>query len=120
MDNKLFLTAVCFLFISFMFYIYLMNRAEMFSTFLVSMNKDKDRRENILKNINIDDIYAVDGYTLDLEKLIEQGIVENKKLKKGEIGCYLSHVHYFKKALNSEIPVLVIEDDIKIKTKRPY
>jgi GR25 family glycosyltransferase involved in LPS biosynthesis len=114
MDNKLFLTAVCFLFISFMFYIYLMNRAEMFSTFLVSMDKDKDRRENILKNINIDDIYAVDGYTLDLEKLIEQGIVENKKLKKGEVGCYLSHVHYFKKALNSEIPVLVIEDDIKI------
>ena len=116
MNDKLFLTAICFLFLSFMFYLFLLNKAEMFSTFLVSMEKDKDRRENILKNINVDDIYAVNGYTLDLDKLIKDGLVENKKLKKGEIGCYLSHVHYFNKALNSDknIPILVIEDDIKI------
>jgi GR25 family glycosyltransferase involved in LPS biosynthesis len=112
--NKLFLTGVCFLFLTFVFYIYLNSRAEMFNTFLVSMEKDKDRRMNILKNIKVDDIYAVNGYNLDTNEMIKQGLIENKKLKKGEIGCYLSHVHFFKKALESDVPVLVIEDDIKI------
>jgi len=79
--------------------------------YLVSLDKDVERRNNVLSKINVDYIYAVDGNTLNLDNLE----IENKNLKKGEIGCYLSHVHLLNKAIGSnKNKILVLEDDVEI------
>jgi glycosyl transferase family 25 len=90
-----------------------MNDRSFLDIFLVSLPKDDIRRKNL--GIKPDYTYAVDGSTLDIDKLKKDGIISNNNtLTKGEIGCYLSHVHLLKKALNSKKPVLILEDDAKI------
>lgn len=89
-----------------------MKERDFFNIFVVSLEKDVIRREKL--GINPDYIYAVNGQNLDIDKLKKDRIVVNNKLTKGEIGCYLSHIHMLKKALESNKPVLVIEDDAKI------
>ena len=111
MDLKLNITCTLLVFLILM-YIFLSIKKENYAKFLVSM--DKKRKENIVKNIEVDDIHAINGYVLDIQKMIEQGLISNNKLKKGEIGCYLSHVHFINKALKENQPVLILEDDIKI------
>lgn len=78
--------------------------------YLVSLEKDIERRNNVLSQINVDYVYAVDGNTLNLDTLE----IENKNLKKGQIGCYLSHVHLLNKAIGNKNKILVLEDDAEI------
>ena len=91
-----------------------MKERDFFNIFAVSLEKDVIRREKL--GINPDYIYAVNGQNLDIDKLKKDKIVVNNNynLTKGEIGCYLSHIHMLKKALESNKPVLIIEDDIKL------
>ena len=79
--------------------------------YVISMEKDKERRDILYKQIKPDEYYAVDGNSLNKEVLIESGIINNKDLKRGHIGCYLSHVHFLEK---SNGITLILEDDAKI------
>lgn len=89
-----------------------MKECDFLNIFVVSLEKDNLRREKL--DINPSYIYAINGQYLDIDKLKNDGIVINNKLTKGEIGCYLSHIHMLKKALESNKQVLIIEDDAKI------
>jgi GR25 family glycosyltransferase involved in LPS biosynthesis len=82
--------------------------------FVVSLEKDYKRREKL--GIIPDYIYAVNGHELDIDEMKKDGIINiNNKMTKGEIGCYLSHIHMLKKALESKKQVLILEDDANIK-----
>jgi len=81
--------------------------------FVVSLEKDYKRREKL--GIIPDYIYAVNGHELDIDEMKKNGIINiNNKMTKGEIGCYLSHIHMLKKALESKKQVLILEDDANI------
>jgi hypothetical protein len=90
-------------------------------TYLVSMDREFMRR--IVLGVKYDYRYAVDGLVLDIKILEKKGVIGQdfleynklRKLRKGEIGCYLSHVHMINKAIKSgKDYVLIIEDDAKI------
>ena len=84
-----------------------------YDIFVVSLEKDYKRREKL--GIIPDYIYAVNGHNLDIDQLKKDGIINiNNKMTKGEIGCYLSHIHMLKKTLETNKQVLIIEDDAKI------
>ena len=84
-----------------------------YDIFVVSLEKDYKRREKL--GIIPDYIYAVNGQHLDIDELKKDGIINiNNKMTKGEIGCYLSHIHMLKKTLETNKQVLIIEDDAKI------
>jgi hypothetical protein len=90
------------------------NITKQMKVFLVSLEKDKERRDNL--GIIPDYIYAVDGSKLDIDKLKADNILsKTNTLRKGEIGCYMSHVELLKKAIQQEDKyVLILEDDAKI------
>lgn len=82
--------------------------------YLISLDKDVKRREK-LTDVNPVLTFAVNGKDLDVDKLKEDGIVSvDCKLKKGEIGCYLSHIYMMNRALETGKSVLIIEDDVKL------
>ena len=85
-----------------------------FDIFLVSLPKDIERRENIGVKPNY--TYAIDGAILKKDELLNDRILsKNCSLRRGEIGCYMSHVHLLKKCLTSKKDyVLILEDDAKI------
>jgi GR25 family glycosyltransferase involved in LPS biosynthesis len=79
------------------------------------MKKDLHRRNNVLNKIKINFIYSVEGLKLNLDKLKSEQIVSHDtKLKKGQIGCYLSHYYLLNKISNNNKPVIILEDDIDI------
>jgi len=81
--------------------------------YLVSLEKDKERRKYL--NIKPDYTYAVDGSKLDIVKLKNENILSKDcKLTKGEIGCFLSHVHLLNKAIDTGKFTLILEDDAKV------
>ena len=83
------------------------NKTDKLEIYLVSLPKDQERRNHL--NVIPDYTYAVDGSALNIEKIIYQ----KNPLTKGEIGCYMSHVHMLKKALKSSSKyVMIIEDDV--------
>jgi hypothetical protein len=90
---------------------------EDFDVFLVSLEKDKDRRENVLKHIKPDFIYAVDGSKLDLDQLKKEGKIKDSTMKRGEIGCFMSHIFLLEKALKNKKNVLILEDDVELDDK---
>ena len=87
---------------------------EKFNVYLVSLDKDKERRDYL--NVTPDYIYSVDGSKLDIDRLKNENIIsKNCRLKRGEIGCYMSHLELLKRSLNSDKYVLILEDDAEIK-----
>ena len=82
--------------------------------YLISLQKDENRRKQL--KIKPDCVYSVNGSTLNKDELIKSNILDkNANLTKGQIGCYLSHIHFLKKAIDSKKKyVLIIEDDAKI------
>lgn len=58
---------------------------------------------------------AIHGETLNIEEMSNKGIVDFriKKLKRGEYGCYLSHMNVWKSILESPEELhLILEDDV--------
>jgi glycosyl transferase family 25 len=52
------------------------------------------------------------GSTLDKDKMIREGVVRNKELRRGEIGCYDAHVRLWQYVIQNKIPrALILEDD---------
>ena len=77
----------------------------------------KKRMEDELKKHNLDGnfIEAIVGYDIDIDKMIENKLINNKldrNLRRGEIGCYLSHIKVWKSFLRSNDKyALILEDD---------
>lgn len=73
-------------------------------------------------NIKFEKITAVDGHTIDRDKLsisIDSDYSRyHKKLSNTEIGCFLSHIECWKRLLQSDAKfALILEDDLFIKGK---
>jgi glycosyl transferase family 25 len=95
-------------------------------TFIISLPKDKKRREYLGSQLQKLDIpfsiaNAVHGASLSAEELEasydrEKAVrLFNRELSKGEIGCALSHVSIYKKMVAENIPyALILEDDASI------
>ena len=89
--------------------------------YCINIEESKDRWDTIRKNakkegLKINRFNAVNGKIHDLNDLEEiHKIKINKKLKKGTVGCALSHILALRriKSENND-HVLIIEDDIKI------
>ena len=90
------------------------NFRDNFDVYLVSLPKDQERRDNL--GVVPDYVFSVDGSTLDKNELENNGtIVKDCTLRKGEIGCYMSHIELLKRSLTSSKKyVLILEDDAKI------
>ncbi len=91
---------------------------------VVSLKRREDRRQHFIENNptldNWEFLDAIDGNLIDNSTLISKGYGTdkswrdpslNRKLTKGEIGCYLSHRNAWIKCVNYDEPVLILEDD---------
>jgi len=88
--------------------------------YLISLEKDIERRNNLLKYVTPDQYSSVNGYKLlPIKVLKERNILEKEDLKKGEIGCYLSHYNIFNKIKNyNHSYSIIIEDDVEFDIKK--
>ena len=92
--------------------------------FVINLEKRIDRKAHFLRmNSMLGDvefIEAVDGSTLTLDKLLRSGFdtdrmwrdpFKNRRITKGEVGCFLSHARAWKKCVELNEPIMVFEDD---------
>jgi glycosyl transferase family 25 len=88
------------------------------------MNNIKTQQSKI--DLPIEIIDGINGDQLDFEQLLDSGIVQRdnyfrgeEKLKKREIGCYLSHMKIYEKIIFDDEPgyTIIFEDDFVIKTE---
>ncbi len=94
--------------------------------FVVNMQKDKNRREHISKELNqyklvFEFVEAVDGNQLDDQHINritqKQKTIDTmgRQMSKSEIGCAMSHLHIYQKMLEQNIQqAIIFEDDIYI------
>lgn len=97
--------------------------------YVINLKHREQRKKNImdeLKKVEIPDnnikiIEAVNGNELNVKNLVNQGIIEIDKsryrpLRKGEYGCYFSHLMCWEQILKNNLPYgLVLEDDVIFK-----
>lgn len=83
--------------------------------YLVSMEKDTERRNNLLKYVTPNEYSSVDGSKLlPRENLKQYNIIEKEDITKGEIGCYMSHYNILNKIKNYNHEYsIIIEDDVE-------
>ena len=92
---------------------------------VLNLERRKDRKESFNRD-NIDKLgdyeflKAIDGRDITLPSLYNQGIIplqgwrdpfHNKKIRKGEIGCFLSHFNAWQRCIKEDEPIMVLEDD---------
>lgn len=88
--------------------------------YIINLENSIQRREKLTANlekhkvINYKFIKAVSGYDLNLEELKSKKIILNDNtLKRGEIGCSLSHIKIYEEILNNDKEIsLILEDDV--------
>lgn len=82
-----------------------------FQIYYINLKKRTDRNEKMIKKlkyfrqfkIGYERIDAIDGNDININKLIFRGILSsNCKLRRGEIGCSLSHIKAWKTFLLSK------------------
>ena len=102
-----------------LFFIYITyNNQENFHTdiptYLVSMEKDVERRQKLYIHVTPHEYSSVDGSKLASKNTLSScGILEDKGLKNGVIGCYMSHYNILNKIQHYNDPFsLIIEDDV--------
>ena len=98
---------------------------EKFKIYIVNLKKDKNRRENIIREVNKQNlnnyeiIDAVDGNKLSQNEL-DIATFKNKKnlnpwnskMSPSQIGCALSHIKVYEKFIKTEFELaLILEDD---------
>ena len=96
-------------------------------TFVINLSHRKDRLDKFKQNnadfISYDVLKAVDGYDVSYSNLQTMGFdtdhewidpILNTSLTKGEVGCFLSHWEVWKKCVEMNEPVMVLEDDARI------
>ncbi len=102
-------------------------------TIVINLPKRKDRLSEFKlindKHITYEVFNAVDGYAIDYDNLLSNGYdvyhqwidpILKTKLTKGEVGCFLSHWKIWKKCVEKNEPILVLEDDAIITDKFSY
>jgi GR25 family glycosyltransferase involved in LPS biosynthesis len=74
---------------------------------------------NSLTNAGFSNIHIIDGVDVRTDEDLERNMFEfgtkylGKKLSRGQIGCFLSHMKVYKKIINENIPFATIfEDDV--------
>ena len=81
------------------------------------------------KYITYEVFNAIDGYAINYDTLLSKGFdiyhqwidpILKTKLTKGEVGCFLSHWEIWKKCVEKNEPILVLEDDAIITDKFSY
>ena len=86
--------------------------------YVISLIERKDRmklflQQSIKQNIDYKLIEAIDGRELDTDLWIEK--YDNRLLKKGEIGCYMSHYEIYEKEYDLGInDFMIFEDDCRV------
>jgi GR25 family glycosyltransferase involved in LPS biosynthesis len=91
--------------------------------FLVSLEKDYKRRNDIYKKVTPNAYYGVHGTYLNKELLIQKDILhkDNYTIKKGEIGCYMSHMNLLNEIILTHYKyALIIEDDVDFNKQKIY
>jgi GR25 family glycosyltransferase involved in LPS biosynthesis len=81
--------------------------------YLISLEEDYDRRDALFSIVTPNNVSSTNGRILNKDELIKNGIVQNKDMKLGEYGCYMSHVNILEKISldkNNDVS-LVLEDD---------
>jgi len=90
---------------------------------VLNLERREDRRKHFVENTNLTDwefFDAIDGNLYDFKRLQAEGFstfkayrdpILNRKLTKGEIGCYLSHRALWIECLKRNEPILILEDD---------
>jgi glycosyl transferase family 25 len=129
MNHSFIILFLLIIFVNFLYIIYYYNK-ENFNDLNFKMYVISLRREDRLKNIedqqtkinhNIEIIDAVKGDKLDLDNMINDGIISSSwkngvEYKKREVGCYLSHYNIYNKILSDREPgyTIVFEDDFNV------
>jgi GR25 family glycosyltransferase involved in LPS biosynthesis len=94
--------------------------------YYINLKNRISRNEKMVKlleenfNIEYERIEAINGNDLNISNLIEENVVGNNhyNLRRGVIGCSLSHISSWKKFLNSSYEYgIFFEDDIDINKK---
>ena len=95
-------------------------------TVVINLKSRTDRLtafSNAHPNLDYEVFSAVDGRRVDYDKLQSLGFdvnhdwidpLLNTPLTKGEVGCFLSHWEIWKKCVEMNEPVMVLEDDARI------
>lgn len=87
---------------------------------VINLPHRTDRKEKIIQELKTHNITnytfvdAIHGDTLNVDQMLEDKLVDfkHRRLKKGEYGCYLSHLKVYKSILESSDELhLIIEDD---------
>jgi len=107
-------------------YIYKKKNMEPFSNnlsiYVINLNESKDRLKLITSQLNKQNLQftrfpAINGKNLDLPKLKKQNILQNDNMKKGTIGCSLSHITLWKKLAKQKNQYnIILEDDVIIQS----
>ena len=98
---------------------------EEFKVYIVNLKKDKNRRENIIKELikqnikNYEIIDAIDGNKLNKNELNLVTFKNknhlnpwNSKMSPSQIGCALSHIKIYKRFIETKFNIaLILEDD---------
>jgi GR25 family glycosyltransferase involved in LPS biosynthesis len=89
---------------------------------VLNLDTSQERFENFMKrNAHLKGIVrvsAVDGRTADRAKLADEGVIApDLKYSPGSIGCALSHVGLWKKAVAERRMITVFEDDVACTTR---
>lgn len=100
--------------------------------YVITLKRSKARHssiESILKGLNYDIFWAVDGMKLDRDQLEKEGVYNSEQARQakiemkteprdmtmGAIGCALSHIGIMKEVLDNDYQrVLILEDDISV------
>ena len=100
---------------------YSYNTVSIDKIYCININESKDRWKIIKQNatkadLKINRLEAVNGKIHDLDDLEETHKIKiNKKLKKGTVGCALSHILALRKIKHENNDhVLILEDDVII------
>lgn len=96
--------------------------------YVLTLPRSEDRQEKFKEHVkdkldNWEFIDGVDGKEITHDNLVKTGMntnpnwrdpFQNRKLTRGEIGCFLSHYNVWKKVAESNMAAIVFEDDAVI------
>ena len=98
--------------------------------YIINLERRQDRKTTFNKTnsflTDCEFVDAVDGTTLTPEILLQNGLstnrlwrdpFQNRKLTKGEVGCYLSHRSTWELCVKLNEPIMVFEDDAIVDEK---
>lgn len=93
--------------------------------YCINLERSKERRQNMqaqFKRLSLpfEFINAVDGQALSDNEVAavynkwRTRFCHGKDLTRGEIGCALSHIEFYRRVLEDNSPVFVLEDDVEL------